>query len=184
MTTSGAVATRRGISLIETLVVITCVGVVLGMSALTIQILLRVFSDSQARVSSSFVLERLARQLRADAHSSETARLDGDPGNAPAQRASLKLNPEPGREVTYKVVERAVERDETVSGKRMRHESFMLERGRHARFALGAEAGRAMVSLVVEPGPGIAGSPRPLEVLALLGKHRGSPVLKSGGPGK
>jgi hypothetical protein len=174
---------RRGIALIEVLVLITCVGVVLGLAAVSIQVMLRLVTDSHGRLSSSLVLERLARQLRADAHASETSQVERAQGKAPAERTILKLTPEPGRLVTYTILEKSVDRDETMAGKKLRHESFVLPRGRQARIELAAEAGRAMVLLVIEPRPGSSpgAGPRALEVLAVVGKHRGRPVEKSGG---
>ena len=104
---------RRGISLLETLILVTCVAIVLGLAAVTIQLMLRLVADSQARLSSSIMFERLARQLRADVHSSETAVLGGAGEKAAAGRTTLKLSPEPGRLVSYKMLEKSVDRDET-----------------------------------------------------------------------
>ena len=88
--------------------------------------------------------------------------------------------------VAYKILEKSVDRDETLAGKRIRHESFVLPRGRGARFAMGAEAGRETVSLLLEPGPASrsGGSPRVLEMLAVVGKHRGGPIEKRQVPKK
>ena len=99
-------------------------------------------------------------------------------------RTILKLSPEPGRDVTYKVLAQSIDRDESLAGKRVRHESFVLPRGRQARFELGAEAGRAMVSLLLEPSPSsrAAGSQCSLEVLAVVGKHRSGSKGKKEGP--
>ena len=129
--------------------------------------MLRLVHRQPGRLSSSLVLERLARQLRDDAHASETARLEGAgrEGTGAANQPQAQ-SCEPGHAITYKVLEKSVDRDETLAGKRVRHESYALPRGRQARFELGAEAGRAMVSLLVEPGPGIKPRrpPMPLEV--------------------
>ena len=179
--TSRTGAPRRGITILETLVLVTCIAIVLGLVAVTIGVALRLVADGQSRVSSSLALERLAQQLRDDAHSSATALLEGGAGGpSPAARATLKFAPESGRVVAYKVFDKSVDRDETLAGKRVRHESFVLPRGREARFTIGAEAGREMVSLYLEPGPasGSGGSPRVLEVLAVVGKHRGGPIDK------
>ncbi len=157
----------------------------LGLVAVTIRVALRLVADGQSRISSSLALERLAQQLRADAHSSATALLEGGArGPSPAARATLKLAPEPGRVVAYKILDKSVDRDETLAGKRVRHESFVLPRGREARFAIGAEAGREMVSLYLEPGSSSSsgGSPRVLEMVAVVGKHRGGPIEKREAP--
>ena len=184
--TPGAVRRRPGITMIETLILITCVGAVLGIAAITIQAMLRLSADSQVRLSRSLVFERLASQLRSDAHSSETAQLVPRMVRPPRERPSSSSGRQPGREVTYKVLEKSVDRDETAAGKKTRHESFMLPRGQLARFALGDEAGRVLVLLTVKPDPAskLGGSDHGLEVLALVGKHRGVPRAKSEGPKK
>jgi type II secretory pathway pseudopilin PulG len=176
----GAIPSRRGITMIEALILVTCVGLLLGLAAVTIQVMLRLVAESRSRLSSSLVLERLAETLRADAHDSDTAALEGVPALAPSPPRSLKLIREPGWVVTYKLQANSVDRDETLAGKRLRHESFVLARGQHARFQLGAEAGRATVSILVEPGDKTAptGPARILELLAVVGKHRGAPVAK------
>jgi heme/copper-type cytochrome/quinol oxidase subunit 2 len=178
-----AAAPRRGITMIETLMLVTCVAIVLGLAALTIQVMLRLVADSQTRLSSSLMVDRLARQFRADVHLSAIA-LDGPQGGkAQAPRKAVNLTLEAGHAVTYKMLATSIDRDETVGGKRVRHESFVLPRGREARFELGAEAGRATVSLLIEPGAdrSAGGVARALEVLAVVGKHRGAAIEKTEG---
>ena len=181
---AGTRAPRRGITMIETLILVTCVAIMLGLVAVTIQVMLRLVADSQSRLSSSLMLERLARQLRADAHRSETAVVEEGAEKASPPRIALKLEPEPGRFVTYDMHGKSLDRDETAAGKRVRHEAFVLPRGHQARFVLGALAGRTTVSLWIEPGA--ESSPvgaRALEVLAVVGKHRRVPLAqKSEGP--
>jgi heme/copper-type cytochrome/quinol oxidase subunit 2 len=180
---TAAVASRRGITMIEALVLVTCAAIVLGLAALTIQVMLRLVADSQSRLSSSIMIERLARQFRADVHSSETALEGSMGGKAPAPRKTLDLELQAGHAVTYKMLETSIDRDETVAGKRLRHESFVLPRGREARFELGAEAGRATVSLLIEPGAdrSSGGPERALAVLAVVGKHRAGAIQKTKG---
>ncbi len=172
---AGTRAPRRGITMIETLILVTCVAIMLGLVAVTIQVMLRLVADSQSRLSSSLMLERLARQLRSDVHRSQTAVVEGAAGKAAAPHAAVKLEPEPGRLVTYHMRGNSLDRDETAAGKRVRHESFVLPRGHHARFEPGVLAGRTTVSLWIEPGPESSpvGAVRALEVLAVVGKHRG-----------
>jgi heme/copper-type cytochrome/quinol oxidase subunit 2 len=181
--TGDAATPRRGITMIETLMLVTCVAIVLGLAALTIQVMLRLVADSQTRLSSSIMVDRLARQFRADVHRSETALEDPHEANAQTPRRTLNLTLQAGHAVTYKLLGKSLDRDETLAGKRVRHESFVLPRGREARFELGAEAGRATVSLLIEPGADrSAGGPaRPLEVLAVVGKHRGGAIEKAEG---
>jgi type II secretory pathway component PulJ len=175
----GKTRSRRGITLIEVLVLVTGVAVMLGLCAVTIQLLLRLHADSQARVSSTIVLERLAGQLRNDAHASESARLSASGARAPEAGRGLTLNMKADHSISYVVGEHVVARDETQGGKRIRHESYSLERGQTARFELIDESGHKMVALWVtqEPGKSRVEPPKPLEVLASLGKHRPRAIL-------
>ena len=83
-TRAGTWAPRRGFSMIEILVLVTCVSIVLALAATTIQLMLRLYSDGQARLSSALVLDRLGRQLRADAHESETGPARRKRGQSPS----------------------------------------------------------------------------------------------------
>jgi hypothetical protein len=169
---------RRGITLIEVLILVTCTAVMLGLCAVTIQVMLRLFNDSEARLVSSVTIERLARQLREDAHSSASAAMEAVVAGKPGRRATLALGLEAGHAITYKMLESAIDRDETLGGKRIRHESYSLPRGREARFELGEEGGHTTVALLVTHSPGASHTEtaRPLEVVAVVGKRR--PVLK------
>ena len=169
---------RRGITLIEVLVLVTGVAVMLGLCAVTIQLLLRLHADSQARVSSTMVLERLARQLREDAHASESARLGTRDAKPTAAQPSLAFSVKEAHSISYIVGEHKVARDETILGKRIRHESYSLERGQLARFELIDESGHLLIALRLthEPGKSRAEPPKPLEIVASLGKHRAGPI--------
>ena len=175
---------RRGITMIEVLILITCVAVMLGLCAVTIQLMLRLYVDGQARLSTSVMMERLARQLREDVHAGESARIEPAVARGSNRRASLSLGLEAGHAVTYKLLDGAIARDETLGGKNVRHESYSLPRGREARFELGTLGGRKSVALHLtsSPGPSHAEPPRPLEVVAVVGKHRPEPKAKPAEP--
>jgi len=177
---------RRGITLIELLVLLTGVAVMLGLCAVTIQLFLRLNIDSQARVNSTMVLERLARQLRDDAHGCENAAFDSSDAKAKDIRPILTLSANAPHTIRYTVGERSIARDETKRGQRVRHESYALERDQTARFELIEESGHKLVRLVVtrEPGKNRAEPLKPLEFVAALGKHRTHPIsiAKGGTP--
>jgi hypothetical protein len=179
----GATSARRGITLIEVLVLITGAAVMLGLCAVTIQLLLRLHADSQAKVSSSLVLDRLARQLRDDAHASEIVRLDTADAKAKDNRSSLTLSTSASESIRYVAGEHVVARHEIKNGNRLRHESYSLERDQTARFELFDESGHRMVRLLVtrEPGKHRTEPPRPLEVVAALAKHRTRPASMTEG---
>ena len=164
---------RRGITLIEVLIVVTGVTMMLGLCAVSIQLLMRLNGDGVSRYGTAVALERLARQMRADAHSSESGQLDVDP-KADGKPASLRLTLNPDHMVTYQSQEGAVVRTESAAGKVVRRESYSLPAGGAARFLLREEGPSRLVALVVTRGPGKSQTepPRPLEVVAQIGKDR------------
>jgi hypothetical protein len=129
------------------------------------------------------VLERLARQLRADAHASESARLGASGARATEAQPSLTLSMKAAHSISYIVGDHVIARDETEGGKRTRHESYSLERGQVARFELIDDPGHRMIALRVTQEPGRSGAepPKPLDVLASLGKHLSRPISTTEG---
>jgi hypothetical protein len=177
-------AARRGITIIEVMVVMSGVAVMLGLCALTLQLLLRLNADSQARLSAAAALDRLAGQFRQDVHACNAAGLDDKPGGATAS-PSLRLNLGPSRTVSYEARDGRVVRSESESGKSTRHESYTLARMSSVQFQVRDEAARRFVALVVtrSTGKNAIDPPRPLEVLALLGKNRPEPLQQRGSAG-
>jgi hypothetical protein len=154
----------------------------LGLCAISIQLLIRLNADGIARYGAAVAIERLARQVRADAHASRTAQIPGGDkveGKAP----SLRLFFEPSHVVAYELADGGVVRTESQDGKVVRHELFTLPRGGDARFELRDLASRRLVALVVSraAGPSQTEPPRPLDVVALLGKDRVALPGKRGG---
>jgi hypothetical protein len=164
---------RRGVSLIEVLVLVTGVVVMLGLCAVTIQLLLRLNADSQSRVSTTVTLERLARQLRDDAHASESARLSAQDPSAKDMHSTLNLVLSPSHSIDYKVGKHLIAREEMKGGKRVRHESYSLDRDQTARLEVIEESGLKLVRLLVNREPVKSGTTpsKPLEILAALSKH-------------
>ncbi len=174
---------RRGITLIEFLVVVTAVASMLGLSAVTIQVLLRLNVDGQSRVTSSLAVERLARQFRTDVHGSDRAELASDP-QARSTPANLRLTYDPDRVIAYSADDHTgtVVRTESRAGKRTTHESYALGHSHAARFELRAEPRRPWAVLVMtQVGISKAEPPRPLEVIALQGKDRAHQIRQAGG---
>ncbi len=169
-------APRRGVTLIEMLVVMTGLSVILGLCAMTIQLLLRVSSDAQSRRSHSAALGRLAEQFREDVHSCDEAQL------GPA--AGLRLTR--GRQVaiTYEARGGWVDRVESSEGGVSRREAYGLGRGGSAVFGRRDDGPRRFLALVTSHGarPGRPDPPHFIEVLALLGKDRPDPPRSKGGP--
>ena len=173
---------RRGITIIEVLIVVTGVAMLLGLCAVSIQVLMKLNADVQGRYGAAVALERLARQLRNDAHASETAEMAVDEKKA-GKAADLRLAFEPNHVVVYESGDGGVFRIETRAGKAVRHEKYALARDVGARFELRVEGSRRLVALVLARlvGKSQTEPPQPLEVVALQGKDRPGPPGKQGG---
>ena len=174
---------RRGISMIEMLVLITAVATALGLCAVTIQLLLRLKADGQSHLNAQVGLERLARQLRSDAHVAREAQVEAAPardGRAPGLRLAL----EPKRGVVYEPRKQAVLRVESEDGKVVRRELYSLPVARDIAFEIRPEAGRRFVVLVIRKRDAQSGtgSARLLETVAVVGKQNAESLVKPGGP--
>lgn len=157
---------RKGMSILETVVVMSSVAVALGLATLLIQIMLRLGAESQARLSASVALERFSHELRADAHAATNCRVEKDD--------SLVLELAQGTAVEYRPKSSRILREATRAGKVAVREECILARGAGARFETRTIAGLKFVALVVQPAADKSGSAAPpLEILAAVGKDKG-----------
>jgi type II secretory pathway pseudopilin PulG len=168
---------RRGISLIEMLVVIGALAILMGLCAVTIQLLMRISSDAQARRGAATSIGRLAEQFREDVHACEGAELRDSPG--------LRLRRDPRAAIDYEVRGGRVTRVESIDGKPIRRESYELGRHDTAAFETRDDGPRRFVALVVvrKERPEETAPPHPMEVLALVGKDRPGPSRPEEGRG-
>jgi hypothetical protein len=174
---------RRGITIIEVLVVLTGVAAMLGLCAVTIQLLLRLNADGQARLSASAALDRLATQFREDVHACDAAELvEKAAGKPDGAAATLRTNRGPQLVITYEARDGRIARVESDSGKASRHESYLLDRGSAVHFERRDDGPRRFVAMVVSrrAGKDQPDPPRSLEVLALEGKDRSQPSRREG----
>jgi len=171
---------RRGITIIEMMVVMTGVAGVLALCAITIQLLMRLNSDGHARVTSAAAIERLSQQIRQDAHASDAALLDQKAGD---KRAALRLKNAPDHDVLYEPMPGQIVRVESKDAKAIRRETYALPPQCTARFELRDEGSRRLVALIVthDSVRNPTEPPRPLEVVAVQGKDRVGPLGKPGG---
>jgi prepilin-type N-terminal cleavage/methylation domain-containing protein len=169
--------TRRGFTLIEMLAVMTCLAVMLGLCAVTIQVLLRTGADAQERRSATAAMGRLAEQFREDVHASDEAMVMA------SEDLRLARGPRPRVAIAYEVEGGRVDRIESVDDTESRRESYVLGRGRSASFEARDDGPRRFLALVVrrEARPGQSDPARPLEVLALIGKNRPEAPRPKGG---
>jgi hypothetical protein len=167
---------RRGITLIEIIVVITGVATVLGMCAVTIQLLLRLNTDGQARLGASEAFDRLASQFRQDVHACNEVEIgrpvSGQPAVVAAERLRMTLGSQ--RVVTYEMSKSTVIRVQSGPAKPLGHESYRLGRDPVVQFESRTEGPHSFIAMIVarrgdqEP----LGLSQPIEVLALRGKDR------------
>ena len=157
---------RKGMSILETVVVMSSVAVALGLSTLLIQLMLRLGSDDQARLAASTALERLSREFRADAHAAAACKIEkagaGD---------RLIVERGPGLSVAYRPHGSRILREEDHAGKVVDRDECVLARGATATFETRVIAGRTFVALIVHPPADKSGSTAPpFEILAAVGK--------------
>jgi hypothetical protein len=172
---------RRGISLIELLVVMSSVSIVLGLCAVTIQLLFRLNADGHARLSASASFARLATQFREDIHACDdvailpAAKGVTKPGD-PKAVANLRLTDGAQMVITYEARDGRVARVAPAAGKMSGHESYVVGKGNVVTFEHRDEGSLRFVVMIMsrQVGKGQIEPPRPIEVLALQGKDRPS----------
>lgn len=161
-------SSRRGISLIEMMVAITCTSILLGLCAVSIQTLWRAAGDGQARRTAAAGLNRLAEQFREDVHAASP------PGDGDPSETKLRLALDGRITIAYQARAGRVDRIESSGDKVTRRESYVIGRDRSARFEHRDDGPRRFLALVVrhESRKGRTEPPRPIEILALPGKDR------------
>ena len=156
---------------------ITVLAVMLGLCAVTIQVLLRIGSDAQERRSRTAALGRLAEQFREDVHACDEAMVMA------SERPPARPRPSPRVAIAYEVEGGRVDRIESVDDT---DEPARVVRARArplAAFEARDDGPRRFLALVVrrEASPGHPDPARPLEVLALVGKDRPTAPRSKGG---
>lgn len=157
---------HRGLTLIETMVMISVLAILLGLAAVTMQVLMRLGGDTQSRRAAASAMGRLAERFREDVHACDDAE--------PRPPAGLRLRPDPRRSIDYEVQAGRVVRAETVDGQPGRRETYALDRHETAAFERRDDGPRSFLALVIRrtDRPGGVAPPHPMEVLALIGKAR------------
>lgn len=169
--TAGRGPGRRGITLIEVVVLMTGVAAMLGLTVLMLQLLLKLDADSRARFDNAGMLARLAEQFRRDVHGAGAARLVEQPSSP----ALLRIGSEPARVIEYQVKGQSkIIRVESIKGKAVRSESYEIARGGPIELALKQEGGRRFATLTVDrqASSNRTDPPRLFEILAQVGRNR------------
>jgi prepilin-type N-terminal cleavage/methylation domain-containing protein len=157
---------RRGYSLIEMIVVLTVGAVVVGIGAGMLHLLLRTEQTGRGRVLQARVLARLAEQFRGDVG----AAVRQTPGAREGEWRFVLMG---DRLVTYRALPGEVQWDESMAGKRVRQESYVLPGGSSAAITVQSKAMPVMASLVIADHGTPAATSREMRITAVLGKdHR------------
>ena len=167
-----ALGRRKGITIIETIVLMTGVAAMLGLCVLLLQFLLKLDGQSRARLDGASALARLARQFRQDVHAAGRASLVD---HSAARPSELRIESGKDRIVAYEVKgDAAVVRVETLKGAQVRRESYEIPRSGSIQLAVKKLGGQSFASLtsnhLVSKIP--SDPPRLFEVIALVGKNR------------
>ena len=163
---------RRGVTILETIVLMTAVAAMLGLCVLILQLLLKLDAQSRARLDGAGALGRLARQFRQDVHAARRASLVDRP--APLA-ASLRIEPGTDAAIGYEIQgDGTVLRTETRKGAQVRHESYQIPHSGAIQLAVKHLGDRSFASLTVNRliSKNRTDPPRIYEVLALVGKNR------------
>jgi type II secretory pathway component PulJ len=141
---------RRGATLIEITVVIALAGAALTTVSLTLHTLYRSEHRVRQALEWEHELDRLAGQLRQDAHPAVSATAEAGP--EPAETGTLSLVGPEGDTIQYARqadwIERTVRRGQTI-----RHrETYRLPAATTARWQISRQHARPVISLVID-GP-------------------------------
>ncbi|HTI51907.1 MAG TPA: prepilin-type N-terminal cleavage/methylation domain-containing protein [Planctomycetaceae bacterium] len=121
---------RRGVSLIEVLIVVTVASVVVGVSVTMLHLILRSERDQSRAIRTTVTLSRLTEVFRADVHASTELKVT-PPETGPA---TLHLADGAGRDIVYTADEHLLRRVETAQGAEVHRELFHFPPGSAIRF--------------------------------------------------
>jgi prepilin-type N-terminal cleavage/methylation domain-containing protein len=143
---------RRGFSLVECVVAIGLIAVAFTTVAVATGGIRRALARLRADVEIELAIERLAIQLRADAHEALAADLPA-PVEQAAPAGSLRLTLNGQRRIDYSIradrIERVVRRQGTVAHR----ETYRLPESPAACWALSSEGAAPIVALKIAPAP-------------------------------
>jgi hypothetical protein len=165
---------RRGITMIEMVVLMTGVAAMLGLCTVLLQLFMKLDADSRARVQGASAAARLAEQFRLDVHSARSARLvDGAAGGkAPV---GLRLEPGADRTIDYQVKGIGiVQRVESRKGAPPHRERYEVPHTGPVKLLLEQEkSGPTFATLAMDREVAMdrTETPRAVEVTALVGKN-------------
>jgi len=135
---------RRGVSLIELLIVISIGTVIIGLCVTTMHLLLRVERDQARSLRSAMVLSRVRQLFAEDVHGGVTAEIGAGDGDS----RHLQVETNGAERVVYSADEHILRREE-FDGERLKHrDDFHFPPG--AAFHFEQEQGPQIVRLNIE----------------------------------
>jgi len=165
-----ALGRRRGISMIEMMVMMTAVFVLLGMTVIVLQLMMRLDADGRGRLERAGSIGRLSRQFRSDVHAASEVEVVASDAKRPA---GLRMTPERNRTIDYQAQgDGRLSRVETVGGKVAHRETFILPQTGAVRLSARDLDGRrfAVVELDSLVRKNRIDPVRTLEILGAVGK--------------
>ena len=156
---------RRGYSLVEMLVVMTCLSVLLAISTMLIRTLIRAEASGRREVDEHLGLSRLAEAFRRDVHAAVEAKRTAEKATAGLDLVG------PDGTVRY----RLDGDDAVIRSLGERRELYRIRRGTAAAFAVDPLDGRTFAAMSLRPTSGAdsANGPlRPVRIRAELGRDR------------
>jgi prepilin-type N-terminal cleavage/methylation domain-containing protein len=159
---------RRGWTLIELLVVIAVSTVLMGIAVTTLCTLMQAEHNGRGHISRTATIARLAEQFRRDVR----AALPPAAGKGePKDQWQFALPDD--RTVTYQALAGEVERSESLGGKPVRRESYILSADCSAEIGLPTDAAPATASLVITSRGSASATSHEIRIEASLGMdHR------------
>ena len=167
---------RRGMSLVEVMVLMTAVATMLGICVMVLGLTMRLEADGRASIERAETISRLASRFRSDVHEARTIAMDG---------RVLRLGPSGGKVVEYRPDDARVTRVLVRAGKEDARETYRIPQAAGGRFEVREAEGRSFAALVidVQPRRDRIDPVRTIEVEALAGKTA-PPAQTAGGGGR
>jgi len=183
---------RRGISLMELMVVLSAASTIITTSALVLHKMMRVQEQTRYFFENERAVERLARQFRRDIHDSDDVEIvvevadvdaqngDAQDGDAQDEEALLSLTTSDGRAIEYVRTAASVVRSERRGEGPVAREEFALAAA--ARLTIAEQPTPRSLTLTIasnpadfvprlgEPAPTIRETPVSMQVVAVVGR--------------
>ena len=160
---------RRGVSLIEMLVVITTGTIIVGLVVGMLRTLMVAHRASERHLVRSEAVGRLCESFRSDVRSAASAECVEADG-----AIRLELTGDDGRQIVFRAADQAVIRTEQAQGAEVRREKFAMPTNSAIRFETQPDDETRTVKLVITrtPARALGGPAHEFHAVATLGRDR------------